>query len=234
MQSLPTALYTLQKLELAVDKARDRISAIDEQLANNDELKLAQRTFDEVSKDLHQAQANIKDLELEISSLSQKIKDVNDLLYSGKIHNPKELTDRQNELESLRRRLGSLETRLIEGVSEVDTLSAAHSVSKKSLNDIQTSQRQENIDLVKEREKIDHEIKQYLRKRKTALKDIPEPLYKEYRALRKRKRGQAVATLKGNACSLCGVSQTTSSVQEIKDGQSLIHCSNCGRILVSI
>lgn len=234
MPSLPSALYTVQKLEIAVDKARTRIETIEEQLANDEVVVARRNTLDKIIKEYNLTQATIKDLELEISSLTQKIKEVNELLYSGKLRNPKELTERQEEVESLQRRHKTLESRLMAALTEAEESNKQRETAEEALSEAVTNQKQENVDLVAEKESLQEQIVDNLRKRKSTMKSIPDKEYKSYRLLRKRKNGHAVAPLKGNACGLCGVSQTTSAVQDIQEGKRIIYCENCGRILASV
>lgn len=234
MPSLPSALYTVQKLEIAVDKARARIETIEEQLANDEAVVARRNTLDKIIKDYNQTQSTITDLELEISSLTHKIKEVNELLYSGKLKNPKELTDRQEEVESLQRRHKTLENRLMAVLTEAEDRNKQREVAEEALSEAVSNQKQENMDLVAEKESLQEQIADNLRKRKSTMKSIPDKEYKDYRLLRQRKKGHAVAPLKGSACGLCGVSQTTSAVQDIQEGKRIIYCENCGRILASV
>jgi predicted nucleic acid-binding Zn-ribbon protein len=234
MPSLPSALYTVQEFEIAVDKARARIERIEEQLANDEVVVARRNELDKLNKSYNQTQATIKDLELEISSLTSKIEEVDELLYSGKLKNPKELKDRQEELESLRRRHKTLEARLLAALTEAETVNKQHEAAEESLSEAVDKQKQDNVDLIAEKETLQEQILDNLRKRKTMVKTIPDNVYKNYRILRKRKNGQAVAPLKGNACGLCGVSQTTSAVQDIQEGNKIMYCENCGRMLASV
>lgn len=234
MPSLPSALYTVQKFEIAVDEARARIEIIEEQLANDEIVGARRDALETVNKKHNQLQATIKDLELEISSLTDKIEEVNELLYSGKLKNPKELSERQDELASLQRRHKTLESRLMAALTEAEETSKEHEAAEEALNEAISRQKQENVDLIAEKKSLKEQISDHLRKRKSTMKTIPDKEYKNYRILRKRKNGHAVAPLKGNACGLCGVSQTTKAVQEIQEGDRIMYCENCGRILANI
>lgn len=232
MQSLPSTLYTLQTFELAVDKARTRMSEI-ERILNNDESVLAcQSHLTECQHALVTSSATAKDLELEVASLKAKIKEVNDLLYSGKIKVPKELTDRQDELEMLKRQMNRLDVRFLEAMRLQESSQEDVEKAEQALKEATLSLKRLSAELSKEHQKLDAEIKVNLRKRKDMLGQITKDAYEAYRKLRKKKNGQAVSLLHGNSCGLCGVGQTTTAVQEIKQADTLVYCTNCGRILV--
>lgn len=234
MTSLPAKLYTLQKFEVAVDEARARIDEINTALENNQEVAARRAEHKRLADDLAQTQATVKDLELEIGGLNNQIEELNDLLYSGKIKNPKELIDRQDKLESLQRHVKTLESRMLTAMTDAERLKVKVGEAQKALDAALTAQREAHADLMAEREALEDQIQNNLRERKEAMKDVSKDEYKRYRQLRKQKRGMAVALLNGATCGLCGVAQTTSAVEEVKKEKSIVHCSNCGRILVSI
>lgn len=231
----PTTLYTLQQHELAVDQARARLDKIEQILANDEQVKHLQSVFEKQQATLHDAQKTVKDLELEIASLTQKIADVDELLYSGELKNPKELTERQDELASLKRRLEIKEEDLILAIKNVDENTVALEHAHANLNTAHEEQAQRNTELIEEQKSLNKEIKNNLRARKALVAKIPEKDYQYYRQLRKKLKGQPVAAIEHEEiCSFCHVGQTTSAVEEIKQNKEFIYCGNCGRILVSV
>ena len=120
MTKTASTLYSVQSLELAIDKSRQRLEEIEQALANDEKVAACRATLDASDKAHTQARTHIKDLELEIASLAEKIQEVDKLLYSGRILNPKELQDRQNELESLKRRQKTLEDQLLVSIDDAD------------------------------------------------------------------------------------------------------------------
>jgi hypothetical protein len=235
MPSLPLKLYALQQFELAIDRARARLDEIEQALAKDETVTACQTRYDSCVMALSQAQAQVKDLELENAGLSEKITEVDTLLYSGKLKNPKELTERQNELDSLQRRKAGLEERLLIARQELEQARADLKTAEVNLQTAIQERDQRHIDLIAESDKLNKRIKKNLKERKQKLAEISEADYTLYRNLRKRHKGQAVAVLVDDMiCSVCRVGQTTTSVDEIKDNHTLIYCGNCGRILVYI
>ncbi len=235
LMTQPTTLYTLQQHELAVDQARARLDDIEHILSNDEQVKQSQATLDKQQTLFNQVQATVKDLELEIASLTQKIADVDELLYSGKLKNPKELADRQDELASLQRRLGIKEEDLVLALKDSEEQKTALGNARQNLEETQAEQKQRNVDLVAEQKQLNKDIKKNLRARKSLVAEIPEKDYKYYRQLRKKHKGQPIAVIEHEEiCSFCHVGQTTSAIQDIKRNDEYIYCGNCGRILVSV
>jgi uncharacterized protein len=60
----------------------------------------------------------------------------------------------------------------------------------------------------------------------------PAQLLPTYDALRARKNGHAVATLLDNeVCSECKVAVSPNKAFALRDGDELVYCENCGRLL---
>lgn len=235
LMTLPTTLYTLQQHELTVDLARARLDEIEQILKNVKQVTRLKNEFDNHKVSLQEAQTTVKDLELEIASLTQKIQDVDELLYSGTIKNPKELTDRQDELLSLQRRLEVRQESLMLAGKDVDDRKVALEQVKEKLELAKEENEQRNQDLLAEQKTLNKEIKSNLRERKSLVGKISKKDYTFYRQLRKKLRGQAVAAIEHDEiCSYCHVGQTTSAIQDIKRNTEFIYCGNCGRILVSV
>ena len=69
------------------------------------------------------------------------------------------------------------------------------------------------------------------RQRASALNVIGAGDLATYEALRQRKGGLAVAGVRGDACTACGVAVSPNRRWHVREGD-LVHCGNCERILV--
>lgn len=227
-----STLYAIQGLELAVDEARQRLQEIDEALSNDALIASSQATLITAEATLHEVNAQAKNLELELSGLVQKIQEVDALVYSGKIKNPKELQERNDEVESLRRRQTNLEAQLAEAQNIQSTAQQDHTAAQLVLEQVLANRDIDQTELIEEREQLNRQIDTILRKRKAKVQEVPKETFEHYRNLRKRKRGQAIALLRGDSCTACGIEQPSSDVQRILQGNEMIYCIGCGRILV--
>ena len=225
-------LYQVQVFELRVDAARQRLDEIENILNNDEQVTKAQHAFELAQKTLQELRALSKDLDLESASLTTKISDVNDLLYGGSIKNPKELKDRQDELAMLERQRLILEERMLETASDLETAETELVTSEEHLKTLTAERAEESTNLTKERDDLNNEIKTTLRKRKSMIKDIPKPLAKQFRALRKTRK-QAISRLNGNSCEVCAIEQPSSEIQRILTTDDTIKCVGCGRILIN-
>lgn len=228
------ALYRLQQSELTIQRARQRIKEIDADLSNNEELQNAQKQLDKANATLQPLQNKQKDLELQIQSTLEKRKVTEAHLYSGNVKNPKEMTDMQQEIESLNRWHAELEDRLLETLLMVEEAQQQVDTAHENLAHVEARVGEQHQDLISEKASLTTEINENMEKR-TGLLDLITPENKtRYNNLKPRKANQPVSVLNGTTCTICGVAQIDSVAQAVKRGDEIVTCKNCGRILVYI
>lgn len=228
----PEALYHLQELELGILRARKRLQEIAAALANSESVQAAQSQVNSANKTLTPLQTKARDLDLEIQSTAQKARDTEQHLYSGQVKNPKEMQDMQLEIVSLNKRHAELENHLLETMVAADEAEAALHEAEAVLTNVTTVWESQHQELLDEKKTLEPQAAQLLEQRKTALTQVEPANLKIYDTLKPKKNYHAVAVLNGKSCSMCGVDQTMSIEREARQGQKLVYCENCGRILV--
>lgn len=231
--SQATLLYRLQMLDQEIAGRRTRLKAIAEILGNNAEVQQAQSSLIASEKALAPWSARARDLDLEIKGIVQKIATTDARLYSGKVTNPKELGDMQQEIASLKRHQSQLEDDLLEAMLKTESGQAEVSTSRQALEEAKATWSTSQADLIAEKGRLEVEVENFERRRKEATIPIDPGNLSKYEALRPKKRGTAVALLKGDSCMTCGVEQTSMLAQQVRQGKQIIYCEACGRILAT-
>ena len=95
-------LFQLQKIDSRLDILDNRLHEINKILSLDETLKQAETKVNDVNIMLVQALANLRKIEEGVKSQQIKIETGTASLYGGKIHNPKELQDLQNDIVSLK------------------------------------------------------------------------------------------------------------------------------------
>ncbi len=226
------ALYHLQEIELGVLRARKRLQEIAAALANSETVQSAQTQVANARKTLTPLQTKARDLDLEIQSTIQKARATEQHLYSGQVKNPKEMQDMQQEIQSLNKRHGELENHLLEMMVAAEEGEAALHEAEATLTGVTAEWESQHQELLDEKKTLEKQASQLLEQRKTALTQVEPGSQKIYDALKPKKNYHAVALLNGSSCSMCGVDQTMAIEREARQGQKLVYCENCGRILV--
>jgi hypothetical protein len=230
----PQALYRLQLLESSLDDAKARLDEIDATLHNNEAIRDAQKTLKARASDHQRAHATVTDLELEIETLNNKQTEVNEMLYSGKLTNPKELQERQDELESLKRRQIKLESELVAARESLKQFEIAHDEAKENFTEVEAEQHNQQQGLIEEQQGLKVQMKDWLKERKVVLKEVEPGYHKIYKRIKPQKQGMAVVRLDDNMCSACRAEQNLTIIHQVRQTHEIVHCSNCGRILVEV
>lgn len=231
MASTATLLYRLQALDIAITQRRTRIQQINTLLSSDERVLQAQKVLDEAEKTLKPIQTHARDLDLEIKTLAEKIKLTDDNLYSGKVKNPKEMSEMQEEIASLQRRQSQLEDELLDTMMKADEGQAEVANAQTALADANSAMASTQTDLLAEKGRLESELIGFEAQRVQGTATIDAESLKIYESLRPRKAGHPVALLQGNSCTACNIEQTSMDAQQVRQGKTLIYCSSCGRIL---
>ncbi len=224
-------LYHLQCTDSEFDRLTRRLREVEASLGETDELRQARADLQAVEKALSRRRAKLRDLELKNASLADKLRANEQRLYGGTVRNPKELSSLQEENEYLKRRKSKLEDVILEVMIEVEeNQEQAHS-TREHLTQIEERWRAEQEQLTTERAELQTSLHALSKKREDLRAAIPADDLEVYDNLRRRKGGKAVALLKEGTCQGCQVSLPSSKAQQVRQGNVLVFCGSCGRIL---
>ena len=229
--SKPETLYRLQTIDLEIDERNRRLKEVKAVLEGNEELQQVRQALQNGEKKLSQQRAKLRDQELEMRSLANKIASVEDRLYGGHIKNPKELASRQEEVQYLKRRKGGLEDQVLESMIEVEDSEASVTEQRERLARLEEGWRETEARLSAEQDELINRLSQLKATRAKLQKTIEAGDLALYEDLRRRRYGQAVALLEGELCQACRVTLPSSKAQQARQGEVLTLCGTCERIL---
>lgn len=230
------ALYRLQTLESSLDAAKNRLQEIETALSDSEALQAAQEDFEAKRDTFQQVDGTANDLQLELQGLTEKQATVNTLLYDNDTPlAPKEAQQRQDELESLKRREARLRDDLTSTREQLKFVRGEAESAETTLKEARKQAEAENKDLVQERKDLKGQMGGWLTERKATLKDLPKDTYRIYKKVKTKKNGIAVARLvESNTCNICKMEQHQTIVDSVRNTQDIVQCNNCLRILVDV
>ena len=117
-------LYRLQKIVTRRDQNSSRLAEIDKIISEKEDLRHAREQSENANQALQEARRKLKLLEDAVQSQQIKIEENTAALYGGRIHNPKELQDLQNEVAALKRYQATLEDQQLEAMIYLETFEA--------------------------------------------------------------------------------------------------------------
>jgi uncharacterized protein len=203
------ATLTASRAEL-VDRARDQQIVVDD-------LTRAQKKAD---ADVEQVKA-------------RRARD-RDRMDQGLISNPKDLERMQHELDSLDRRITTLEDEELEVMEQLEE-------AQRTLDELQqqvadADDRLETLVMARDKRtaEIDAELTEMTARRAPAVEELPADLLALYDRLRESKGGVGAAALRARQCGGCRLTLDNAELSQIRSTPSdqVVRCEECQRILV--
>jgi hypothetical protein len=231
--SLPFKLYRLQQIDSHNDRVTARMAEIQKQLSTDITLQEAIQRETAARLNLENARKNLLKSEENVKDQRIKIETSESALYGGRIRNPKELQDLQNEIASLKRYLSVLEDRQLETMIAFDEADQIYKTALTELNIEQERYKKNQKDLIDENENLQSESGNILAERQAATNSLGDEEINLYEALRKQRKGIAVAKIVNKACSACGSTLNAALLQAASIPNQVSRCDTCGRILYS-
>jgi len=227
--SVVKQLYQLQEVDLELESSEQALQQIISQLgrdetvaATREKLALASQRLEELTKQQHS-------VEWEIDGISGKLANFEGQLYSGKIGNPKELANLQQEVVSLKAQRSGLEDKVLEIMDQAELLTGQVATIGSELKVVEAEWHRRQQQLSVDRDKLEAALSE-LKDKRRLLSDGIEPRAVElYHQLREQKSPAVVKVVQG-ICGGCRISLPSVELQRARGG-SLAQCSSCGRIL---
>ena len=232
--SQASQLYRLQSLDSSIDKAQQELADIEAKLGESEPLKQARATHEAISQSLRQTQTAMKDLELEVKGLADKISGQEKLLYSGKTLSPKEAANLQDEITSLKKWHANREELLLETMVEVEEKEEDLSQAQAALESIEATWKSAQSQMIQRKAELEAQVAQLREQRPDVLVPITVANRDEYEALRRKKAGVAVSAARDGQCQACGIMVSPNKLRQVRSGADLVYCGTCGRILYAI
>ena len=225
-------LFQLQTLDLERDAKYRRLKTVIAALAEPEALRVAAQGVSVAQADVARARTRRKDLELEVKTLEARVASVEERLYSGKVKNPKELTDLQNDSAALRRHHATLDDALLEAMIGLEDAESRERQAQSHLADLESEWQSNQKKLTEERGQLEAELAALTEQRNQNIAAIAPDHVQVYQRLRHEHAGLAVGRVEEGMCSACGeeISDRLLFKARLSEGISL--CGNCGRILL--
>jgi uncharacterized protein len=230
-------LLAVQTLDTRVDQLEHRLEtlAVRAQLA-----ELAERvagvdgrlaSVDERRGELSRSQQRLED---EIASLNGRAAQAEKQLYSGAVSNPRELQALQDDIASIRRRISQLEDDELEIMELSEPVDAQRAELTGEREALEAENRRLTDELTAAEAEIAAELEAVRKERDEAAAGVQPELWPEYDKLRAQLGGVAVARLVGSTCQGCHLALSAVEVDRIRKlgVDEIVHCEECGRLLV--
>lgn len=223
-------VWNLQQVDSALAQARARRSALDDGSALRAEVEAARAAAAQAASRLHECQAALKDHELQLASTEAKHKKFEGDLYGGRISNPKELANLQEELVALARARDQLEDRILALLDQVGSLTEEARSAEAAKTALETRLAAHLAEYAATRIRLDAEIDGLVSKRAACALLVEPRVLKKYEGIAAQEGGLGIVAIQNGRCGGCHNTVPLEFVTRVRQG-GLVTCERCRRLL---
>lgn len=227
--SVTKQLYQLQEVDLEFESNEQALNQIVSQLGESETVVRTRNKLALEHQNLEELKHQQHSVEWEIDDLSSKLTAAEEELYSGRIRNPKELTNLQHEIDGLKARRDQLEEKTLEIMDQVELATKSIATINSKLKALEAEWQSQQQQLSANLEQLKTTLSNLEHKRELLTAEIDPQAVEVYNELKKQ-RGTAVAKVEQGICRGCRISLPVNELQRTRSGD-LVRCSSCGRIL---
>jgi len=224
-------LYQLQRVDLEREERNGHLAEVEASLGETEELTQARHMVAEMDDKLSQLRKQVRELELAVGTVEDKLKKNQDQLYGGHVRNPKELKSLQEEATALRRHRSQLEDRQLELMIAIEGSEAELAERQARLRQIEDSWRADQAGMFAERDRLQQRLADLEEQSSGMRADLGRKDLAFYDDLQGRLGGKGIALLKDGLCQGCWVDVPMTVARAVERGQGLNYCPICDRLL---
>jgi uncharacterized protein len=230
-------LLQVQERDLAIDRLRHRRDHLPERA----ELRTVEDRIAQVQTTLVEAMGRRDEvvdrqtkLEADVAASEKRIVEIDKRMYSGEVSASRDLQAMTDEIQSLKRRVSSLEDQALEVMEEREPLDAEVATLEQQRADLDGQAQQLLARIAEAEAAIDAELATEQAARREVATGLPADLASTYERLRSKLGGVGAARLEQGSCTGCHLKLPSTEVERLRklDPDEVAFCDQCGRILV--
>jgi len=223
-------LIELQELDLEIQRVTDRLSRIPAERDQTEiEFKQYAAEFLDLKIRYEQTLEDRKQLESDLTTTQQHHEKYKQDLM--RVRNEKEYATALREIDATKKQVSAFETEILKRMEEIEKLETE--INEKS-PDVERKRGEVDEGLASldsEREEADRQVVALYERREQLSKQLPRALFATYDRMARLRRGQALAEVRSGICTACRMKVRPKVFSDVRKGDQLITCENCGRIL---
>jgi predicted nucleic acid-binding Zn-ribbon protein len=222
-------LLAYQRLVEKERELRDEIERVERLLASDPNVAHAEEMLATAREARDAIQLRLRDSDRERESHRTRLRTRERELMSGRIRNPTELIQLNQEVEHLKASFADEEEAELRLMEEGELAEQAWLEASERLQEARQRSANDEPSLRRDLESWQAELATVKADIETAWAQVPTALQNAYLRIRVH---PPVAEVDHNQCLVCHVTVTSSGMQALRKGEDVVHCDNCGRILV--
>jgi predicted nucleic acid-binding Zn-ribbon protein len=227
----PAQLLLRYQAQVERERAlREVISRLESRLAADPEVVSLEEALQESRSAQDAAAARLRESDHAREDHRSKLRSREKELMSGRIRNPTELMQMSDEVAHMKARFADEEEAELRLMEDAEATDDAVRAASATLEEARTRSRAEEPELKEDLEAAKAELAEVEGERDSIWAEVPPAAQAAYSRTRPQ---PPVARVLNNQCTACRVTVTSSGMQVLRKGlDELVHCENCGRILV--
>jgi predicted nucleic acid-binding Zn-ribbon protein len=222
-------LLEYQRLVERERALREDVSQLESRIAADPEVTALEETL-AGKREAQQAVAlRLRESDLERETHRTKLKSREKELMSGRIRNPTDLMQMSDEVKHMKTSFAEEEEVQLRLMEEAEMVDDEVRETIKQLEEAQRRAAAEQPALKQELESQQADLNAVEAERDQIWSQVPPAAQTAFSRVRVR---PVVAPVERNQCQVCHVTVTSSGMQMLRKGDEIVHCENCGRILV--
>ena len=232
MNSVLQGLLDLQAVDLRLNDVRSRLAVFPKNLAEVDARVAAAKAQLETSKAAQLATVkDRKKYDLDVEQWKERVRKYKD--QTSQVKTNEAYKALQHEVELAEAEIAKAEDRLLEQMVAGEEYDRRVRASEKDLKEIEAAAKGQRAKIEAEKSAAEKELSGLEDERRRLLAAIPEDLSEHYERIARKHRGIALAEVRDEKCSACGMRVRPHVFQEMRRAKSeeMFHCETCTRIL---
>lgn len=235
MQKVLQRLLELQNVDLRLNDVRSRLARFPKKLAEVDaRVTAAKADVDATKASQLTAIKDRKKYELDVEQWKERARKYRD--QTSQVKTNEAYRALQHEIQLAEDEIAKAEDRLLEQMVAGEEYDRRIKASEKTLKEVEAVAGAERSKIEVEKAKAEKELAELNSERERAVAEIPENLLDHYDRIVKKHNGIALAEVRDEKCSACGMIVRPHVFQEMRraSNDELFHCETCTRILYYI
>jgi predicted nucleic acid-binding Zn-ribbon protein len=216
--------YDLGELERSKDYLPEMIRNLESEVTDT------KAALEAAENELKEQTLRNNNLDLDLTTLNQELAKFQKQMLAIKTN--KEYDALTNEIAGRKIRISDTEEEILKTLARMDDLKEKIGEYKTKLEEVEKTNSNQLVHLREELASIEDKIKIKRGERKNITVRIEKRLLATYERVKKGRGDQVVVTIKKRACGACYKGIPPQIIQEIRQGDRVYTCDNCGRILV--
>lgn len=226
-----SGLYRLHEIDSELYDLRHEAAALDTGQQERAKIEQVAQENIGVSTQATELTREVKDRELQEKTFTARLSDLNKRMYDGSLISPKDISNAENELETLKELTEKNDERLMQLYEEVPPVLEAADEVKARVAELEQKVLSKKAEAVERHSEIKAEFDRLVAGRAAVAQEVEPDVMEKYNEVRKQTGGIGLAEITDVlTCSQCGMIVPERSLELIQGGR--IHqCEGCHRIL---